>query len=182
MPLLSCTAPLTATFGSSQTYRRTAQMHDVSSCACKWSDRKTVLWPCSKCWCMQTVVLDYIQSEIQLKSSRDKSQLELAGMIHHAAVCVLRAQFDFGVAAWSTSSRGFVHDCKHDCTQHCLLCSVRYSLQPLACCLISCICPPINPLIPSPPPPPLLLCAVAHPCFCMTVSSCPTAVHELQLS
>lgn len=34
---------------------------------------------CLPQWCCtQTVVLDYIQSEIQLKSSRDKSQLELA--------------------------------------------------------------------------------------------------------
>lgn len=46
---------------------------------------------------MQTVVLDYIQSEIQLKSSRDKSQLELAGKHEHrhyiAVAALLVASF-----------------------------------------------------------------------------------------
>ena len=32
----------------------------------------------SGCLLLQTVVLDYVQSEIHLKSSRDKSQLDLA--------------------------------------------------------------------------------------------------------
>lgn len=45
---------------------------------------------CRSC-CMQTVVLDYIQSEIQLKSSRDKSQLELAGKHEHRPYAAIAA-------------------------------------------------------------------------------------------
>ena len=39
----------------------------------------------SRAVCLQTVVLDYVQSEIHLKSSRDKSQLDLASELHRTA-------------------------------------------------------------------------------------------------
>jgi len=39
----------------------------------------------SGCVLLQTVVLDYVQSEIHLKSSRDKSQLDLASMCSRPA-------------------------------------------------------------------------------------------------